>query len=151
MTRALGVLVLLAGCPIDQGDLDTDDPDVRPDLAGTYEVAPLADPAGCEGVDVDLAWIEGRMVVSGPATALVATWDSGAVLGGAAELDFTFALDGAVAGPSHDFDVVVEGLAFLGDEGWNLDGDLVADVLDSTTGATACMLSGRLEAEQGSP
>lgn len=152
MNRGWLLIPCLAGCEIEQSDIDTDDPDDLPDITGTYQVAPLSEVVGCEGnVDVDLTWVAGEMVVSGPATALGADWASGAALQGSIDLAFTFALQGTVASGPLDLVVEVEGLAFLGDAGWKLDADLAADAVDSTAGATACMLTGRLEAEQESP
>lgn len=144
-------IALSAGCTIDQADIDTGDPDELPDLAGSYTVAPLGEPTGCEGTAVDPAWIAGGLTISGPADALAFTFDGGESLGGSVDATFTFEASGTVEIESSEWVVAMEGLAFLGDSGWNLDADLTADVLDSTSGATTCTLTGLLEAVQDPP
>lgn len=144
-------IALLAGCAIDQADIDTGDPDELPDITGVYTVSPLGEPAGCEGTSVDPSWIEGALTISGPAEALAYTFDAGPSLAGSVDATFTFEGSGTVEIGAEEWVVTFEGLAFLGDSGWNLDGDLSADVLDSTSGATACTLTGLLEAVQDPP
>ncbi|MCA9299296.1 MAG: hypothetical protein H6737_15735 [Alphaproteobacteria bacterium] len=143
--------ILLAGCPLDS-DIDTDDPVEPPDITGVYTVAPLTDVAGCEGVaEADVSWMEGALVIEGTPDALTFTFAGGEVLEGSVDEAFTWAADGTVSAGAGFHDVAAEGLAFIGDVTWILDGDVAVDVLDSTEAAPTCTLTGRLEAEQDPP
>lgn len=146
----LCVAWLVAGCPGGQSDIDTDDPLERPDITGTYALGPILDPVGCEGVIAPDA-LGAELVVSGPPTALVFGFGALGALDGSIAASFTFDASGTLALAEHELDAEVSGLAFLGDSGWNLDGDLVADARDSTSGELTCTLAGRLEAQQDSP
>jgi hypothetical protein len=150
------IAVFLVGCPVEVSDIDTDDdPTEAPDITGEYTVLPLTDVEGeadCAGIEgSDPTWLEGMLTISGPADALTYTFEGGEVLTGSVDPAFTFFAEGTVVQNGIDVDVAAEGLAFIGDQRWILDGDVVLDVLDSTDGSPACTLSGRLEAEQLSP
>ncbi len=151
-----GILIwATAGCPLEVSDIDTDDPSQAPDITGDYTVQPLSDIEGeadCAGIPgSDPTWLAGSLTIEGPADDLLYTFEDGEQLDGSVDPAFTFFATGTVVREGVDVDVAVEGLAFIGDQRWELDGDVVLDVLDSTGKAAACTLSGRLEAEQLSP
>ena len=143
---------VLSGCPIDVADVDTDIDDDAPDITGDYVVAPLTEVEGCEGVAAaDPVWMEGAMTIEGSPDALSFTFSGGEQLLGSVDTAFTWEAEGTVPREGTDVEVVAEGLAFIGDETWILSGDVLVEVPDSTGSAPACMLSGRLEAEQDPP
>ncbi|MEZ4316565.1 MAG: hypothetical protein R3F61_03655 [Myxococcota bacterium] len=142
-------LALLAGCPVDGSDLDTDDPTGPPDITGDYTVAALTELSGCDGVTAaDPAWMAGALTISGTPDALVFTFAGGETLDGSVDEAFTWSAVGTVVREGQEVDALVEGLAFIGDVTWILDGDVSLSVLDSTGSVPACTLTGRLEAEQ---
>ena len=153
MIRTLLALCLaLVACEADQADIDTGDPDELPDLAGSYMASALVEPEGCDAFpEADPTWLAGPLEITGAAPALTFGFSEGAVLTGDADAAFTFTAAGTVTDGATDWVVDVGGLAFLGDSGWNLDGDMVAEVSDSTSGTATCTLSGRLEAVQDPP
>ena len=145
------MLVGLIGCEIQDADVDTGDGDVRPDIQGVYSVSPPTEVVGCETMDVDTDWLVAGLEIIGPADALVFRFAGGEELTGDIDTAFTFTAAGTVDIGPLEWDVSLEGLAFIGDETWQLDGDLDATITDSTAGTPACTLTGRLEAEQDPP
>ena len=143
---------VLAACDIDTSDVDTDDVADPPDITGEYTVHPLTEVEGCEGVpEADTTWLEGDLTISGPPDDLLFAFGSGEELAGTVDAAFTWEVEGTVSGTSTTLEVVGEGLAFIGDQTWELDGDVALDVVDSTDGTSTCTLTGRMEAEQDPP
>lgn len=144
-------LAVLVGCEIQGADVDTGDPDARPDIRGLYSVSAPTDVVGCEAIGVEFDWLVAGLEITGPAETLTFRFAGGEELTGDIDTAFTFSAEGTVSIEPQEWDVLVEGLAFIGDETWQLDGDIDATITDSTAGTPACTLTGRLEAEQDPP
>ncbi|MCA9572816.1 MAG: hypothetical protein KC656_33490 [Myxococcales bacterium] len=146
--RTWMLLGVLGGCDPEGSDIVTpvDEP---PDIRGTYGVT-LSDASGCEDhPEGGVAWLEtGDLVVDGEPDALTFTFGDGTVLDGSVDATFTFQSSGTAVHEGVQQDLFFDGLAFIGDETWDLDGDLTADLLDSTGSATTCTLTATLEAVQ---
>lgn len=144
--RGVWILMGLAACEPENADVGpVTDLNERPDIQGAYTVA-VTDLDGCEGT-VDLDLLVGDLTIAGPATELVYTFP-GVVLDGSVDAAFTFEATGTADRSDHALDFTLEGLAFIGDETWNLDGDLTVDRIDSTAQTVTCTLTALLEAEQ---
>jgi len=143
---------LLGGCTLEGADIDTGEPVDPPDITGEYRVQPLAQVQGCETFpDVDGRWMEGILVISGAPDDLLFEFEGGEQLSGAVDTAFTWEAVGTVVTSEAILDVSAEGLVFIGDQTWVLDGDVVLDRADSTDSTAACTLTGRMEAEQNPP
>jgi hypothetical protein len=148
MRWTAALLLVLAGCEPVADDVGTTiDLGRRPDITGTYTVAVL-DRSGCpDHPAARLESLEDGLVVSGPADDLTFTFGS-IVLAGEVDTAFSFEATGTTTVGDDELDIGIEGLAFIGDESWNLDGDLLVDRIDSTAQTVTCTLTALLEAEQ---
>lgn len=140
------LLALTSGCVIDAADIETDDPIQPPDITGSYAVV-LSDISGCDGTSADLAWAESELRVAGPADVLDFEFPGGTLIG-SIDAAFTWEASGTVALTDATHEAAAEGIAFIGDQTWVLDGDLSVEVIGSTAGADPCTLTARMEAEQ---
>lgn len=144
----LGLWIVLAGCEPEGSDVGTDPADELPDIAGGYALV-FSDLEGCEEhPEGSVAAFEGDLVIEGDAEALLFTLADGTTLDGSIDAAFTWEASGTATRDGATQDLFLEGLAFIGDETWNLDGEIVADLVDSTGQSTACTLTGLLEATQ---
>lgn len=142
----LGLLVLV-GCEPEGSDIITPT-DELPDLAGTYD-AEFSEPEGCEAYpEVTPDWLTGTLVITGEPEALTFAFGDADPLEGAVDAAFTWEASGTATTEASEIMLFLEGLAFIGDETWNLDGDVTVDRLDSTGRSTVCTLTGLLEASQ---
>lgn len=144
---ALVGVFALAACEPESDDVVTPT-DELPDITGTYD-AVFSEPEGCDAyADTAPAWLTGELVVAGEPDALTFTFADGAVLEGSVDAAFTWEATARVGQPGEEVDVYLDGLAFIGDDSWILDGDVAVDRLESTGASTLCTLTGLLEASQ---
>lgn len=147
LVSILPLFVLSLGCDPEAADVATEDIEDLPDITGSYEVT-LSEVAGCEAEGYDLGWMQGALVITGEANDLAFEFPDGNVLLGQVDEAFAVDADGTVQPGDLEMDVVFQGIAVLAEDGFELDGDVAADVIDSTGDSIACTLSGRLEARQ---
>lgn len=141
------VLTTALACDPEAADVATEDIEERPDISGTYTSA-LFEVEGCETQGYDLAWMEGTLQITGEATDLAFEFPDGNVLLGQVDEGFAVDAEGTVIPDEVEVDAVFQGIAVLVEEGYEIDGDVAADVIDSTGDSIACTLTGRLEARQ---
>lgn len=149
MTRPTNLLMLaalLVGCEPEDADIATD-PNELPDIAGDYDVTvDLVE--GCDPEVGDLEWMVGPMQITGEPDTLTFELAGGDLLLGAIDTAYAVDAEGTVTPYEAEMDVLFQGVAVLGDEGWTLDGEVIADVIESTGETIACTLTGQLEAQQ---
>ena len=141
------VLAVLAACDPAAADVATTQPDEVMDIRGTYSLT-LTEIEGCEATGDELSWVGDTLVIGGTPTALEFDFGDGATLEGTVDTAFAVDADGQVAVDGAIHDVVYVGVALLGDDGWELDADLAADVRESTDADIGCTLQARLGANQ---
>ena len=127
MLRTLGIILLAAGC---SGD-DTTPPAECDEVCAEYDVT-VSDQQGCDDT-VSLDWIEGALQVSGEADRL--GWDFGEVaMAGSYDPDNLNVFFGGIKAVSDtslsEQDVVGEGEASEGNQGWTIEGTVTIQTAD---------------------
>lgn len=141
------LLTLSVACDPEVADIETDQPDDRPDVTGSYTVT-LTELEGCDQGQGDLTWMQGALQITGEPGSLELEFAGGDVLIGVVDASYSLDAEATVRPVDRDQDVVFAGIVVLGDAGWDIDGDVLADVIDSTDDSITCTLSGRMEAQQ---